>query len=119
MVVLVRDGYLPVVRTRDDPVPTTVLPNGNGALAGICYVQVAGGKLASQSATLPAGGCQVEIVGASRETWRVTADQNGFFSLPLPAGSYEVHGAGSPVKISVTEGKTALVAFRTGKRMAD
>ena len=119
LVVLVRDGYLPVLRTRDDSAPSTALPDGTGALAGICHVQVTGGKLASQSGTLPAGGCQVEIIGASRMVWRATADQNGFFSLSLPAGTYEVHGAGSPVRLMVTEGKTSLVALRTGKRMVD
>ena len=52
-------------------------------------------------------------------SWHATADQNGFFSLSLPAGTYEVRGAGSPVKLTVTEGKTSLVALRTGKRMVD
>jgi len=119
MVVLVRDGYLPVVRTGANPVPSTPLPTGTGALAGICYIQVTGGKLDSQSGTIPAGGCPLEIVDLSRTIWRATADQNGFFSLPLPAGTYEVHGAGSPIKLTVTEGRTALMALRTGKRMVD
>jgi len=119
MVVLVRDGYLPVVRTGADSAPLTPLPTGTGAIAGICYVQVTGGKLASQSGTVPEGGCRVEVIGASGVAWHATAEQNGFFSLPLPAGTYEVHGAGSPIKLTVTEGRTALVALRTGKRMVD
>ena len=45
LVVLVRDGYLPVLRTGDEAVPSASLPNGIGAIAGICYVQVTGGKL--------------------------------------------------------------------------
>ena len=119
LVVLVRDGYLPVVRTGGESIPSTPLAAGNGAFAGICYVQVTGGKLASQSGTIPAGGCPLEIVNLARTIWRATADQHGFFSLPLPAGTYEVHGAGSTIKLTVSEGRTALVALRTGKRMVD
>ena len=119
LVVLVRDGYLPVLRTGDESAPSASLPNGIGAIAGICYVQVTGGKLASQSGAVPVGGCPLEFVDRSRTIRRVTADKQGFFSLPLPAGTYEVHGAGSPITLTVTEGRTALVALRTGKRMVD
>jgi hypothetical protein len=119
MVVLVRDGYLPVQRTGDESAPSSSLPDGRGAIAGICYIQTAGSKLATRSGALPEGGCRVEILGASQASWHVTADKHGFFTLPLPAGTYEVHGAGSPITVTVTEGRTALVALRTGKRMVD
>ena len=118
MVILVKDGYLPVVRTESET-PSTALPDGAGAIAGICYVQVTGGKLAAPSETLPESGCRVKVTGASGEVRHATADQYGFFSLSLPAGTYEVHGAGSPIKLTVSEGRTALVALRTGKRMVD
>lgn len=118
-VILVRDGYLPVLRESDTSAPTVPLPDGTGVISGICYLQVAGGKLAAQNGIVPAEGCRVEIVGIDRLRRHATADRNGFFSLPLPAGSYEVHGAGSPLKLTVMAGKTALVALRTGKRMVD
>ena len=119
MVVLVRDGYLPVLSTGDESAPSSSLPEGRGAIAGICYIQTAGGKLATRSGALPEGDCRMEIMGASQASWRVTADKHGFFTLALPAGTYEVHGAGSPITVTVTEGRTALVALRTGKRMVD
>ena len=119
MVILVRDGYLPVLRTGDESSPSTALPVGAGAIAGICYVQVAGGKLATRSGALPESGCPVEVSDPLRVVRHATADQHGFFSLSLPAGTYEVHGAGSSIKLTVTEGRTALVALRTGKRMVD
>jgi hypothetical protein len=119
MVVLVRDGYLPVVRTRDASIPSTPLPDGMGVIAGICYVNVTGGRLAALSGARPEGGCRVEAIGALLPAGRVTADQHGFFSLTLPAGTYEVRTAGSMVNLTVTEGRTTLVALRTGKRMVD
>ena len=119
MVVMVRDGYLPVVRTVDDSAPSVAVPEGLGAIAGICYIQVSGGKLSSQGGEIPAAGCTLEIVHASGVAWHATTDQNGFFSLSLPAGPYVVRGSGSSIKITVTEGRTALVALRTGKRMVD
>ena len=118
MVILVRDGYLPVMRTESEA-PSTALPNGAGAIAGVCYVQVTGGKLANRSETLQESGCRVKIISASGEVRHATADQYGFFYLSLPAGIYEVHGAGSPINFTVSEGRTALVALRTGKRMVD
>jgi len=119
VVVMVRDGYLPVVRAADDSAPSVTVPDGLGTIAGICYIQVSGGKLSDQGGALPAAGCILEIVDASGVAWRATSDRNGFFSLPLPAGTYEVHGAGSPVTLTVTEGRAALVALRAGKRMVD
>ena len=119
MVVLVRDGHLPVMRTEDVSAPSTALPDGKGAIAGFCYIQVEGGKLTDRSGAVPEGGCRVEVIGASGVVRHATADRNGFFSLSLPAGTYEVHGAGSPIKLTVSEGRTALVAFRIGKRMVD
>ena len=119
LVVLVRDGYLPVVQTRNDSKPGSSLPEGQGVVAGLCYVQVAGGKLANRSVTVPTAGYPLEIVGATGTGWRVTTGDNGFFTAPLPPGTYEVRGSGMPVKVTVTAGKTSLVALRTGKRMAD
>ncbi len=117
-VILVREGYLPVLRG-GELLPTVLLPNRMGVIAGICYLQVAGGKLTPESGSIPTGGCRVEIVGTDRQIRLATADRNGFFSLPLPAGNYEVRAAGSPVRFDVREGKTELVAFRNGKRMVD
>ena len=119
MVVMVRDGYLPVVRTGDDSVPSVTMPDDLGVVAGICYLQVSGGKLANQGGASPSVGHPLEFVGASGMVWHATSDGNGFFVLPLPGGSYDARGTGAPVRVTVTAGKTSLVALRTGKRMVD
>lgn len=119
VVILVRDGYLPVLRGEGESAPEVALPAGMGAIAGICYIQTSGGKLAPHGGTAPAGGYRLEILGPDRQTRYTTADRNGFFALPLPTGIYEVRGGGGPVQLMVTAGKTALVALRTGKRMVD
>jgi hypothetical protein len=120
VVVLVRDGYLPVAdRGSETVAPTTPMPDGQGVIAGICYIQVSGGKLAGRSGTLPMAGYSLKITAASGESRLAATDDRGYFLLPLPAGVYQVQGEGAPAQVTVTAGKTSLVALRTGKRMAD
>ena len=119
IVVLVRDGYLPVMRSCETTTPAVSLPEGHGAVAGYCYIQTAGGKLANRSGVIPAVGFPMEIAGPSGHAWKSVTDERGFFTLPLPTGSYDVRGTGNPVRVTVTAGKTVLIAIRTGKRMID
>lgn len=116
---LIRDGYLPIIKSAEGLTPSVALSAGQGAIAGFCYLQTSGGKLANHGSFMPTEGFPVRIIGAGGRQWQTTSDPRGFFTLPLPAGSYEIQGTGNPATVTVSAGKTALIALRTGKRMVD
>ncbi len=106
---LLRDG------TSREAVP---LPSGTGALAGICYIQQSGGKLGSHPAFLPRPDILVTVRGAGGEK-ETRCDGNGFFSMALPPGRYEVRSGADSSTVTIEPDKTTLVPLRGGKRMVD
>ncbi len=113
----VRDGYLPVPASAGAP-REDQLPKGTGALAVLCFVQGAGGKLKPQPGVLPMAGVAVTLSGHALTVVGRT-DADGYLILALPPGSYEARLLGFSKKLTVEMGKTALVAIRGGKRMGD
>ncbi|MFZ3208659.1 MAG: hypothetical protein WA140_07470 [Geobacteraceae bacterium] len=114
--VYLKEGYLPLFGAVGGN--EAKLPEGKGVIAGICYLQTAGGKLKQGDAYIPLQNVPVEIIGASwRQTVRTTA--SGFFVVVPPPGDYEARLPGAIGKIGVERGKTSLLAVRGGKRMVD
>jgi hypothetical protein len=114
----VRDGYLPFRRYSGLVLRENRLPAGTGALAGICFVQVSGGRLGSAAGSLPLSGEAIEVSG-KRLSLAVRTDRDGYFVLALPPAAYELRWRGFAQKVTVSNGTTTLVALRGGKRLVD
>ncbi|NTV49454.1 MAG: hypothetical protein HGA20_07400 [Geobacteraceae bacterium] len=113
----VREKLLPVVLTAQTAtIEQTVLPDGSGAIAGICYLQSSGGKLGGGSGYKAYPRLPVLISTEGKEFVTVQTDDHGFFVVVLPAGVYSVGGGPS---ITVERGIATLVPLRVGKRMVD
>lgn len=115
----VRDHVLPVVMSLPVKVEAVALPEGTGALAGICYIQSVGGKMAEVRSHLPCPGAALEIHSRSTLVLRVTTDDSGYFVALLPPGSYRVSSGAFAAEVTVERGTTTLVPLRAGKRMVD
>ena len=115
----VRDRCLPVVLTRMAGIKAQALPAGKGALAGICYIQSSGGKLAGNSGYLPCPGVSLSISSGSGVVVTVPTDADGFFVAVLDAGSYTVGSGAFSSRATVEKGTTILAPLRAGKRMVD
>ena len=113
-----RDGYLPFRSYSGLPLREERLPEGTGGIAGICYLQVTGGKLRSAAGSFPLAGEVIEIRG-NNLTMAVRADEAGYFLVALPPAAYELRWRNFTRKVTVAKGKTTLVALRGGKRMVD
>lgn len=116
----IRDGFIP--RTEQPgarAVDSGHLPAKSGAVAGICYLQTSGGKLADQSGTAPYGDEQITIRSARDGVFVTRTDAKGLFIETLYPGEYEFSCRGAGSSAVITEGKTTLVRIRGGKRMAD
>lgn len=113
----VREKLLPVVLTvQAAPIEKTVLPDGAGAIAGICYLQSSGGKLGGGAGFKSYPRLPLLISSEGKEFVTVQTDNHGYFVVVLPAGVYSV---GSGPSITVERGIATLVPLRVGKRMVD
>lgn len=113
----VREKLLPVVLTvQAATIEQAVLPDGAGAIAGICYIQSSGGKLGGGGGYKPYPRLPLLISTEGREFVTVQTDDHGYFVVVLPAGVYSV---GSSPLITVERGMSTLVPLRAGKRMVD
>jgi hypothetical protein len=116
----VRQRLRPVVLTDQTSAPVeTALPNGTGAIAGICYLQSSGGKLADSSCVTPYARVAVQVSLAGKQLVTVQTDDNGYFVIVLPTGTYSVAYGPSKAEVTVDRGITTLVPLRGGKRMVD
>ncbi len=115
----VRNRCRPVVLTRMANIEASELPAGKGTLAGICYIQSSGGKLAGNSGYLPCPGVSVTISSGSGVVMIVQTDASGFFVAVLDAGSYTAGNGAFSSRFTVEKGTTVLVPLRAGKRMVD
>ncbi|HEY5522953.1 MAG TPA: hypothetical protein VIK21_07145 [Desulfuromonadaceae bacterium] len=118
--VAVREKARPVVlSTPTSQIEQTALPKGEGAIAGICYLQSSGGKLGSSSGFKPYPRVPLLISTGGKDFVTVQTDDYGYFVVVLPAGSYTVGSGQFTVEITVERGITTFAPLRAGKRMVD
>ena len=118
--VAVRGKARPVVLTaQTSDIEQTVLSDGEGAIAGICYLQSSGGKLGAGSGFKPYPRVPLLISSGGKEFVTVQTDDNGYFVVVLPAGTYAIGSGPFTAEITVERGITTLVPLRAGKRMVD
>lgn len=109
----------PVVLSDSGNIEPVNLAPGKGAIAGICYIQSSGGKLASGAGYVPCRRMPLRIIGGAAGVTTVMTDEGGYFVAVLDAGVYHIGDAPLTVEVVVEEGQTALVPLRAGKRMVD
>lgn len=118
--VAIREKLRPVVLTAPSThIETTPLPAGSGVITGICYLQQAGGKLGGDAAFKPYPRVPLLISSDGKQLVTVQTDDNGYFVVVLPAGTYTVGSEPFSTEITVERGITTLVPLRAGKRMVD
>lgn len=115
-----RDGFAPRLSKPDRAAEHNwQLPPKAGAVAGICYLQTSGGKIANQSGITPLPDEQIIIKNMREGAFVTRTDANGLFMETLDPGEYVFSCRGAGSQAEVTAGKTTLVRIRGGKRMAD
>lgn len=118
--VAVREKVRPVVLTAQaSQIEQTVLPDGAGVIAGICYLQSSGGKLGTDSGFKPYPRVPLLISSGGKQLVTVQTDDHGYFVVVLPAGTYAIGSGPFTAEITVERGITTLVPLRAGKRMVD
>jgi len=118
--VAVRERVRPVLLVNQTaPLETIALPEGSGAISGICYIQSAGGKLDNNSGYDPCPRQPLLISSGGRQLVTVQTDENGYFVVVLPAGTYAIGSGPFAAEIPVERGISSLVPLRAGKRMVD
>jgi len=116
----VRSGHFPLTTDPTHSVSSAdTLPPGTGAVAGICYHQTTGGKIAPQNSFTPYPDEQITIKSKSAGVSVTRTDKNGYFNEYLSSGDYELFCRGVRTEFRVKQGETTLVPLRGGKRMAD
>jgi hypothetical protein len=118
--IAVRERLQPVVlqlQTRN--IQSIALPEGAGAIAGICYIQSSGGKLGDAKGYVPRPLANLQISSPDTSPVVVQTDEHGYFVTVLPAGKYTIVSGPFTDEISVQRGSTTLVPLRAGKRMVD
>ncbi len=118
--VAVREKLRPVVLTTSAAnIEQTLLPDGDGVIAGICYIQSSGGKLGSDSGFKPYPRVPLLISSGGKQLVTVQTDDQGYFVVVLPSGKYSIGSGPFTADITVERGITTLVPLRAGKRMVD
>ena len=118
--VAVREKVRPVVLTiQTADIEQTPLPDGAGVIAGICYLQSSGGKLGSGSGYKPYSRVPLLISSGGKGLVTVQTDDNGYFVVVLPAGTYSIGNGPFTAEVTVERAITTLVPLRGGKRMVD
>lgn len=118
--IALRENVRPVIVTGSPAhIEQNALPDGSGVIAGICYIQSTGGKLAGGSSFQPYQRVPLLISSGGRQLVTVQTDDFGYFVVTLAAGTYAVGSGPFTAEITVERGVTSLVPLRAGKRMAD
>lgn len=116
----VKEKMRPVVLIpKVSSIEQTALPDGTGAIAGICYQQTSGGKLVSGKSVTPYSRLPLLIYTAGKQFLTVQTDDYGYFVAVLPVGTYSIGSGAFTAEIIVERGTTTLVPLRVGKRMVD
>jgi len=118
-VVAVRTGMRPVFGPAADHIASTALPDGTGAVAGICFISRSGGKMSAGATHIPCSHTLLPINANGSEISTVQTDDQGAFVIALSPGSYTVGTGPLAVSVRVDAQQTSLVALRAGKRMVD
>jgi hypothetical protein len=113
----VRNGYAP--QTESSSRSGSALATAYGAVAGFCYLQVSGGKLAEGGGTLPLNDERITIYSEKLDNIVSRSDSAGFFSTSLPPGDYEIGCRGQRKPFRIRNGETTLIPLQCGKRMVD
>lgn len=116
----VRPGFFPY-SGQDPPqaADSSKLPKGTGAVAGICYLQTSGGKIANQQLITPLPDEQITMKLRGEGVFVTRTDANGYFTDALHPGDYEFYCRGAKVAGRIRLGETTLIPIRGWKRMAD
>lgn len=118
--VAVREGVRPVLLQNSNQIADPIdLPEGSGAISGICYIQSSGGKLGNVSGYLPCQRVPLVVSSGGKQLVTVQTDENGYFVVVLSAGTYQIGSGAFTAEIPVERGITSLVPLRAGKRMVD
>ena len=118
--IAVREKVRPVVLTaQTSDIEQTALHDGEGVIAGICYLQSSGGKLGAGNGFKPYPRVPLLISSGGKEFVTVQTDDNGYFVVVLPAGTYSIGSVPFTAEITAERGITTLVPLRAGKRMVD
>jgi hypothetical protein len=115
----VQDRAVPVILSGPAGTEATGLPPGMGALAGICFIRTAGGKLTGNSGFSPSPDLPLALSSGGKVVLRTRTDKSGFFVAVLPAGVYRIGSGAFIVEANIESGNTTLVALQAGKRMVD
>jgi hypothetical protein len=116
--IVVSAGRQPVLWKPGGELSSVPLAPGNGALAGICYLQSVGGKLGGGPSYLPSPHFEVQIRREGKIVLTTQTDEQGYFQATLAPGRYQV-GNRRLIDVTVEQGSTKLVTLRVGKRMVD
>ena len=114
-----RERMRPVVVTGTAKIGEVALSPGQGAIAGLCYIQQSGGKLANVSGYVPVPRAPVRIFSGGKVVAMIEADEYGYFVAAVAAGKYSVFSGPTIAEVTVENGTTVLVPLWTGRRMAD
>lgn len=118
--VAVREGGRPVVLlAQTSNIEFIALPEGAGAISGVCYIQSSGGKLGGDNGYEPCPRQPLLISAGGKQFVTVQTDEHGYFVVVLPAGTYQIGSGPLAAEIPVERGITSLVPLRAGKRMVD
>ena len=118
--VAIREKVRPVVLlTPTSSIESIDLPEGFGAISGICYIQSSGGKLADGSGYVPCPRQPLLISTGGKQLVTVQTDEYGYFVVVLAEGIYQIGSGPFTAEIPVERGITSLVPLRAGKRMVD
>lgn len=118
--IAIREKLRPVVlTTMSATIEQTILPDDSGVIAGICYLQSSGGKLGGGSGFKPYARVPLQISSGGKDFVTIETDDQGYFVVVLPAGTYSVGNGPFAADITVDRGVTTLVPLRAGKRMVD
>ncbi len=83
----VQNGYLPTTsKPTSNSLSSVRLPPGTGAVAGICYVQISGGKISRHNSFTPFPDELITFKSKAGETATAKTDKNGYFTEYLTAG---------------------------------
>lgn len=118
----VKESALPVIITNKSITTIKQVPisAGFGAVAGICYIQSSGGKLAGKKLGFkPSSNLTLTVSNSGRITATIQTDKNGYFVRELPVGKYAINDGRFEHEVTVESGKTSIMALRNGKRMVD
>ena len=115
-----RSGYFPYSGQNAPTAADNIkLPKDTGAVAGICYLQTSGGKIANQNMITPLPDEQITMKLIGEGVFVTRTDENGYFTDALHPGDYEFYCRGVKLSGKIRQGETTLIPIRGGKRMAD